>query len=291
MKTLSVHQPWASMIVKGIKNIENRTWKTDYRGKILIHAGNTKVPNNIYGSIPGELYNALQNETLYGNLDGNLGKLPTGAIIGYVELKEILEPGVEFECATYDDGPEFYRWVLAEAYEFDEPIPAKGKLNLYDTPEITEDNLPPAHKVQLKVPYYKSEDRTLFAPIASDFYEHVLSGELRQYNIFTQWDMDYFHELVCEEEVFCFPVDTIVFFTEDNEECGRYVGFEVTEHGLFGASDSNGETIQQEYIHPDKDGYYIYDRTAYVVFCGKEVNVDKYFNPETPTPVPERYED
>jgi hypothetical protein len=38
MKVLSVRQPFASLICAGIKTVENRTWKTPYRGDILIHA-------------------------------------------------------------------------------------------------------------------------------------------------------------------------------------------------------------------------------------------------------------
>ena len=38
MKALSIRQPWASLIVAGIKDIENRSWVTNYRGKLLIHA-------------------------------------------------------------------------------------------------------------------------------------------------------------------------------------------------------------------------------------------------------------
>lgn len=41
MKTLSVRQPWAWLIVNGYKNIENRSWSTDYRGPLLIHASKT----------------------------------------------------------------------------------------------------------------------------------------------------------------------------------------------------------------------------------------------------------
>lgn len=37
-RVLSIKQPWASLIAHGIKNIENRTWKTKFRGRILIHA-------------------------------------------------------------------------------------------------------------------------------------------------------------------------------------------------------------------------------------------------------------
>jgi len=36
IKAISVHQPWASMIAQGSKNIETRTWYTDYRGDLLI---------------------------------------------------------------------------------------------------------------------------------------------------------------------------------------------------------------------------------------------------------------
>jgi hypothetical protein len=37
-KTLSVKQPYATLICAGVKTVENRTWKTDYRGRLLIHA-------------------------------------------------------------------------------------------------------------------------------------------------------------------------------------------------------------------------------------------------------------
>jgi hypothetical protein len=38
VKLLSIRQPWASLIAHGIKDIENRTWRTAYRGPLLIHA-------------------------------------------------------------------------------------------------------------------------------------------------------------------------------------------------------------------------------------------------------------
>lgn len=39
MKVLTLKQPWATLVAEGIKKYEFRTWKTNYRGKILIHAG------------------------------------------------------------------------------------------------------------------------------------------------------------------------------------------------------------------------------------------------------------
>jgi hypothetical protein len=38
MKILSLRQPWAHLVVSGTKDIENRTWSTNYRGPFLVHA-------------------------------------------------------------------------------------------------------------------------------------------------------------------------------------------------------------------------------------------------------------
>ena len=38
MKCLSILQPWAWAIIHGGKDVENRTWRTAYRGPLLIHA-------------------------------------------------------------------------------------------------------------------------------------------------------------------------------------------------------------------------------------------------------------
>lgn len=41
MKALSIRQPWAWLIVNGYKDVENRTWSTNLRGSVLIHASKT----------------------------------------------------------------------------------------------------------------------------------------------------------------------------------------------------------------------------------------------------------
>lgn len=35
---LSVQNPWSDLICRGIKDVENRSWPTDYRGKLYIHS-------------------------------------------------------------------------------------------------------------------------------------------------------------------------------------------------------------------------------------------------------------
>ena len=39
LKVLTLRQPWATLVAEGIKKYEFRSWKTNYRGKVLIHAG------------------------------------------------------------------------------------------------------------------------------------------------------------------------------------------------------------------------------------------------------------
>ena len=39
MKVLTLKQPWATLVAENLKQYEFRTWKTNYRGEILIHAG------------------------------------------------------------------------------------------------------------------------------------------------------------------------------------------------------------------------------------------------------------
>ncbi len=42
MKAISIKQPWTYLIASGIKDVENRSWETSYRGRVYIHACGTK---------------------------------------------------------------------------------------------------------------------------------------------------------------------------------------------------------------------------------------------------------
>jgi len=43
MKALSLPQPWAMLVIMGVKEIEKRSWSTAYRGPMLIHASKGKA--------------------------------------------------------------------------------------------------------------------------------------------------------------------------------------------------------------------------------------------------------
>ena len=43
MKVLSITEPFATLIKNKKKFIETRSWKTNYRGELYIHASKTKI--------------------------------------------------------------------------------------------------------------------------------------------------------------------------------------------------------------------------------------------------------
>ena len=46
VRCLSIRQPWAWLIAHSHKPVENRTWRTDYRGVVLIHAAKGETPGD-----------------------------------------------------------------------------------------------------------------------------------------------------------------------------------------------------------------------------------------------------
>ena len=90
MKVITIRQPWAYLIVHGIKDIENRTWpcpKKYIRQRVLIHASATswtwhRVINYFTKPIRDVFIKLGYNGTW-------LRELPTGKIIGSVEIVEV----------------------------------------------------------------------------------------------------------------------------------------------------------------------------------------------------------
>ncbi|HYM61860.1 MAG TPA: ASCH domain-containing protein [Thermoanaerobaculia bacterium] len=114
---LSIRQPWADLIVAGIKDVENRTWPTSFRGFLLIHAPRTVDT----AALPGTV------ELLGLRSAGDYHPV-TGAIVGYAEIVNC----VTRHSSRFFGGP--YGFVLANARRFPEPIPCVGRLGIFDVP-------------------------------------------------------------------------------------------------------------------------------------------------------------
>ncbi|MFE2861008.1 ASCH domain-containing protein [Sphingobacterium multivorum] len=133
MKTLSIKQPWASLIAHGIKDIENRTWATKYRGTIYIHAS-AKFAGDINNIFTDDQWEVMGEDMRSSMV---IKDFPFGAIIGKVDIVDcvINHPSIwaEHSRGWPSDPKVIYNWVLANPVLFDEPIlNVKGKLSLWE---------------------------------------------------------------------------------------------------------------------------------------------------------------
>lgn len=121
MKILSIRQPWAYLIVNGIKDLENRDWQTRFRGPLLIHAGKQFDSDGI-GWILSKLDEAEQKRF---SLDR--ASYPLGGIVGIVKM---------VNCVTASES----RWFVGEygwCFERAQPLPfmpLRGSLGLFESP-------------------------------------------------------------------------------------------------------------------------------------------------------------
>lgn len=138
MRVLSIKQPWASMIVRGAKRFEVRSWKTDYRGPLLIHASSAAPSGPQYDEWLGWGLEPLFEAVGMGSLQA-LRNLPRTAVVGIVTLEDIWSPEQLRDGATADDavvtGPpeeDQWYWRLADPREFSQPVMGvNGRLNLW----------------------------------------------------------------------------------------------------------------------------------------------------------------
>ena len=127
MKILSIKEPYATLIAIGNKLIETRSWKTNYRGELFIHASGKKIDKKV-----------LTNNyivTLIKDLPMNYGNIICKANLVdcvYMDeqfLKTIKSNSKEYKLGEYKIGR--YAWILKDV-ELINPIPVKGRLNIWN---------------------------------------------------------------------------------------------------------------------------------------------------------------
>ncbi len=132
MKALSLQEPWATLIRAGVKRIETRSWKTNYRGPLLIHASQRPVSANdahiqaLLRLIPGV-------PTGCGHLLCRC-RLADCVYMDAAFLEKMQADPQELLCGDYREGR--YAWLLTDIEPLDPPIPAKGHLGLWNAAVI-----------------------------------------------------------------------------------------------------------------------------------------------------------
>lgn len=109
---LSVRQPWAWLIVNGGKDIENRSWGTNVRGRVLIHAAKG-VTKREWADAWDWVRHVCPEAWEKGKREIQAGAIERGGIIGSVEI---------VDCVTRSDSPWFmgeYGFVLRDP----KPVP------------------------------------------------------------------------------------------------------------------------------------------------------------------------
>jgi len=116
---LTIRQPYADRIARGMKTIENRSRFTHVRGLVLIHAG----------GLIHDRYERHDLDALTGRI---VGTLPRKVIVGAAQLigchnaeacpdqRECINAGGERPST---DSPRVYHWELADVVRFETEIP------------------------------------------------------------------------------------------------------------------------------------------------------------------------
>lgn len=115
MKALSIRQPWASMVTIGKKTVETRSWRTSYRGRLLIQSA-TKPDWDAFHAI----------DTL-----PDIENYPMGHALALVDLVDCRPMTLDDEkgalCELFDGA---WAWLLRRPRVLT-PWPMKGKQGLF----------------------------------------------------------------------------------------------------------------------------------------------------------------
>ena len=125
MKVITIKEPFATLIAEGYKEYEFRTWKTKYRGDILIHAGKG-------------IDKKAMERFKHLNLNYSCGK-----IIAKATITDCVYVDEEFAKKMVSKDPLVYKGLINkddwDGYGFKlenvtpiEPIEVNGKLGLWD---------------------------------------------------------------------------------------------------------------------------------------------------------------
>jgi hypothetical protein len=150
MKALSIKNPMGILIGLGIKLIENRTWRTNFRGKIYIHVGAQYMNTDFLEEYLDDqrymdLHKKIKALGVQERTAEYLNNQPRSAIIGEVEIVDCVInhesiwadktpiKGKTLENEILYESKPIWNWVLANPVLYEKPIlNVKGKLSFWE---------------------------------------------------------------------------------------------------------------------------------------------------------------
>lgn len=132
MKAITIHQPWADLIAGGVKTIETRTWPTQFRGVLAIHAGkaNAETPKRQDAETQNEFW-----------CDSGYRRVEYGAVVAVARMYDCRrltaadEPAACCECAGK------FGFFLRDIMRLRHPMKLRGQQGLWEINEPGTDYL------------------------------------------------------------------------------------------------------------------------------------------------------
>ncbi len=132
IRVLAVRQPWASLIIEGLKTIEVRSRNTNIRERVAIYASASRYTKKDEADIISNFYcmndNRIIPYVLYKYASDNTLRGSRGVILGTVEIVDSVTMGKGAlnlkrvdHLAPIDDG-NYYGWCLQNPVKFVEPV-------------------------------------------------------------------------------------------------------------------------------------------------------------------------
>lgn len=129
MKALSLWQPWASAVALGFKKNETRSWPTNYRGPLLIHAAKKVIP-----------WPSISIQAMFEGIAFQPDDLPLGQVLCRVDLIDCKRisihnrPPEGMERLLGDYTPGRYMWIT-DNLQVLTSFPVRGHQGFFDVPD------------------------------------------------------------------------------------------------------------------------------------------------------------
>lgn len=150
MKCLSLWDPWATLMMIGAKKIETRSWSTDYRGWVAIHAG-LNFPSEARRAWCGG--GPIRRELLlHGRGDPMMSRCPGIIAVGWLqECGQIMSEDCSPMATNWSAGavyppsapelhygdytPGRFAWIFRDVQRLAVPVPYRGRQKLFNIPD------------------------------------------------------------------------------------------------------------------------------------------------------------
>lgn len=134
MKMLSIRDPWATLIARGVKDVENRSWRTNHRGPVLIHASRGYDQHAHHDPVAAD---AFLNDDRVRKLSRTRDMKP-GHVLAVAELvdahqnRPYTKCGGGHLCSPWGQSGTWH-FTLTNVRRLTDPFPWVGHLGIRDT--------------------------------------------------------------------------------------------------------------------------------------------------------------